>query len=390
MAYESDIIYGSGINEVLACLSPYRECCVVVDANLRYGAADSLISQLEEEGRLVCLYVLEASEQRKTLSTVEDIVEDMLSAGVNRNALVISIGGGITSDIAGFAASIYKRGLPFALIPTTLLAQCDAAIGGKTGVNFRSYKNMLGVIRQPAFTFICPSFLRTLSPELLRAGAAEMLKTFIIGDAAAYAEAVRLLQTMSAPASALQLDFWSRLGALAARAAGIKADIVARDPYENGERRVLNLGHTFAHAIEALAASSSFPVSSASAASSSSPVSSASTACSSSLVSSASPASPSFPVTPLSISHGEAVAIGIVMAARLSDDRTLADRFRADFASIGLPTEPPFPPAMLAPAMHKDKKAESGSLHFVIPQGIGHCSIVEMSVEEAIKKIENR
>ncbi len=372
MAYESDIIYGSGINEVLACLSPYRECCVVVDANLRYGAADSLISQLEEEGRLVCLYVLEASEQRKTLSTVEDIVEDMLSAGVNRNALVISIGGGITSDIAGFAASIYKRGLPFALIPTTLLAQCDAAIGGKTGVNFRSYKNMLGVIRQPAFTFICPSFLRTLSPELLRAGAAEMLKTFIIGDAAAYAEAVRLLQTMSAPASALQLDFWSRLGALAARAAGIKADIVARDPYENGERRVLNLGHTFAHAIEALAASS------------------ASTACSSSPVSSASPASPSFPVTPLSISHGEAVAIGIVMAARLSDDRTLADRFRADFASIGLPTEPPFPPAMLAPAMHKDKKAESGSLHFVIPQGIGHCSIVEMSVEEAIKKIENR
>lgn len=378
MAYESDIIYGSGIDEVLTCLSPYRECCVVVDANLRYGAADSLISQLEEEGRLVCLYVLEASEQRKTLSTVEDIVEDMLSAGVNRNALVISIGGGITSDIAGFAASIYKRGLPFALIPTTLLAQCDAAIGGKTGVNFCSYKNMIGVIRQPAFTFICPSFLRTLSPELLRAGAAEMLKTFIIGDAAAYAEAVRLLRTLPTPASAPQPDFWSRLGSLAARAAGIKANIVARDPYENGERRVLNLGHTFAHAIEALAASSSFPASSASPASASSDVSSSS------------PVSPSFPVTTLSISHGEAVAIGIVMAARLSDDRTLADRFRADFASIGLPTEPPFPPAMLAPAMHKDKKAESGSLHFVIPQGIGHCSIVEMSVEETIKKIENR
>ena len=136
--------------------------------------------------------LIDAAECLKTMDTVMEICTWLLEQGADRDALVLAIGGGITSDMVGFAASIYKRGVRFAYVPTTLLAQVDAAIGGKTGVNLENYKNILGVIRQPEFTYLCPHALESLSQRDFLSGEAEVLKTFIIEDEGNYEKAVAL------------------------------------------------------------------------------------------------------------------------------------------------------------------------------------------------------
>jgi 3-dehydroquinate synthetase len=268
------------------------------------------------------------------------ITRSLLEAGASRKALVVAVGGGITTDLAGFAASIYKRGVRYANVPTTLLAQVDAAIGGKTGVNFDAYKNMLGVIVQPVFTFVCAEALRTLPRRDFLSGAAEMLKTFIIdNEDDHYARAIQWLSAGGSDGQELILA-----------AAAVKAGIVSRDPYEAGERRKLNLGHTFAHAIEHEAR-----------------------------------------VREEDITHGEAVAMGMVLAARLSDalgvSAGLAARLTADFAAVGLPTACPYPLAALAGAMDKDKKAEGDLVHFVLAERIGSVVIRDLTVAEALNAL---
>ena len=224
-------------------------------------------------------------------------------------------------------------------MPTTLLAQVDAAIGGKTGVNFLDFKNMLGVIRQPEFTFECAQVLRTLPRRDFLSGAAELLKTFLIDNTGnAYEKAVALL---SAPADSATLQ------TLIAAAAKVKAGIVSRDEQERGERRCLNLGHTFAHAIEHEARQAG-----------------------------------------LDVTHGEAVAVGILLAARLSEamglaPKGLAARLEADWTACGLPTGVPFDPATLTSAMTKDKKAEGDTIHFVLLSSIGQVEIRKISATEA-------
>ena len=156
---------------------------------------------------------LQTSEKLKTLETVQALCRKLLEAGASRKAFLLAIGGGITTDMTGFAAAIYKRGIRYANLPTTLLAQVDAAIGGKTGVNLDGYKNMLGAFRMPEYTFLCADVLKTLPPREFRAGQAELLKTFLIGDAGAYEQAL----------AGVTQD-------LITRAAQIKADIVAQDP----------------------------------------------------------------------------------------------------------------------------------------------------------------
>jgi 3-dehydroquinate synthetase len=245
--------------------------------------------------------------------------------------------------MAGFAASVYKRGIRFAFVPTTLLAQVDAAIGGKTGVNFHSLKNMLGVIRQPDFTYICPDVLETLPARDFRSGAAEMIKTFIIEDGGNYEKAVRVLGDIAAGARIASRS--PELQQLISAAAAVKAGVVSRDQFESGERRKLNLGHTFAHAIEWKARE-----------------------------------------TGSDITHGEAVAIGIIQAARLTD-KSLADKLRSDFANAGLPTELPFTLESLAEAMLKDKKAERGKVHFVLIRTIGDVYTEDLTVADAISRL---
>ena len=321
----------SSLREAASYLGNEEEIYLVYDENVAWAASEVLDSLSSVKGTIA----IEASEEYKTIDTVLGICRSLLEAGASRRALVLAVGGGITSDMAGFAASVYKRGVRYANLPTTLLAQVDAAVGGKTGVNLDGYKNMLGVIALPEYTFICPEVLKTLPDREFRCGAAELLKTFLIADADAYSEAVGALSAGKA------------LGELILRAASIKEAVVGRDLYESGERRTLNLGHTFAHAIEHEAR-----------------------------------------LRGDDIAHGEAVSIGIILAARLSDSlglsktpergKSLATRLEADFKACGLPVECPYPLDVLAEAISKDKKSTGSKVAFVLPVVPGEVIIREL------------
>ncbi len=343
---------GNKLTDIVRYLEDYKEIFIVSDRNVA-SFAYSVESELEGVKGVL---EIEATEQNKNISTVLEICSWLMSNNADRKAMLLAIGGGITTDMAGFAASIYKRGIRFAYVPTTLLSQVDAAVGGKTGVNFDNYKNMLGVIRQPAFTYICAEVLGSLSRKDFLSGEAELLKTFIIDNSDGnYEPAVRLFSSIYHSedfSGAVQANM-SELTALIGAAAKIKAGVVERDEFEHGERRKLNLGHTFAHAIEWESRSSLSE----------------------------------------NISHGEAVAIGMVLAAKLSESyykdaqQGLADKLTADFASCGLPVTCPFTMDSMAGAMAKDKKAEAGKVNFVLIHSVSDVRIEKMSVQDAIKLI---
>ena len=295
------------------------------------------------------IFEIDATEDNKDISTVVEINRWLMEKGADREALLLGIGGGITTDMTGFAASIYKRGLRFAFVPTTLLSQVDAAIGGKTGVNLDSYKNMIGVIRQPEVVFICPEPLETLPFPQIVSGAAELLKTFIIDNSKGlYQKAVETLSSIRKAGGDIS-GYTSFLNSLIAEAAQVKAGIAGRDPFEKGERRLLNLGHTFAHAIEKMSDEK--------------------------------------------ISHGEAVSMGIILAARFSEIKYLtkkgfADSLKADFEACGMPVDCPFKVRELTSAMRKDKKAEGDIVHFVLPFEVGHVETKDLSPEEVANLLE--
>ena len=378
------IYSGQKITDVAGYLKGYPAVFVVADRQVK-SSAEQVVKAYEAQipdnlGALPHpsnLLLLDVSEENKSMSTVMEICKWLMDNDAGRNALLLAIGGGITTDMAGFAASIYMRGIRFAHVPTTFLSQVDAAIGGKTGVNFDNYKNILGVIRQPEFTYICPEVLGTLPYRDFLSGAAELLKTFIIDNAGNnYEKAVEVLSEIHESidrkqAIALHL---AEIEELAAAAARIKAGIVERDEFECGERRKLNLGHTFAHAIESVSMSRHNCAESG-------------------------------------ISHGEAVAMGMIMAAKASEryynlaseipsrreniagqndtatseeGESLSSRLVLDFSRCGLPTECPFPPESLSGAMKKDKKAENGIVHFVLIRAIGDVRIVDLPVERAV------
>ena len=300
-----------------ALLAGEPEVYVVYDGNVEWVVRDMPWPK----------YPIKTSEALKTLETVQDICRWLLEADASRGALLLAVGGGITTDLAGFAASIYKRGIRYMALPTTLLAQVDAAIGGKTGVNLDGYKNMLGAFHMPECTFICADVLKTLPERTLKSGLAEMLKTFLLADGEAYRQALSGIT--------LELIF---------KAAAIKEAIVTRDPYEKGERAKLNLGHTFGHAIEHEALERADD-----------------------------------------ITHGEAVAMGIILSARLSEGLGLAEKglaacLRKDFKTLGLPVDCPYPLEVLQEAMAKDKKAlGGGKVKFVLPVKPGEVVFHEMN-----------
>ena len=264
-----------------------------------------------------------ADEEHKTLQTAEEICRWLMSEGAGRDALLLAVGGGVTTDLVGFCAAVYKRGVRYANYPTTLLAMVDASIGGKTGCNLDGFKNQIGAFRMPEFTHYNVSVLKTLPEREFRSGAAEMLKTFIIKDGGNYRKAVEALS--GAP------DY-DALAPLIEAAAAVKAGIVKKDPFEGGLRRVLNLGHTWGHAVEWR--------------------------------------------FPGKYSHGEAVAMGLAEAARISEElgfcaTGLAAEICADLASCGLPTALPCPKEELAEAVRQDKKADGGKINFIIIKNIG-------------------
>ena len=316
-------VIGGPVSGLPDLLLAYPEVFLIYD--------EAVSSAIPELPSLKGSVAVDVSEEAKSMDTVLLLCRSMMEAGLSREAIVLAVGGGITTDMAGFAASIFKRGIRYATVPTTLLAMVDAAIGGKTGVNFDSYKNMLGAIRQPEFTYISSEFLRTLPERDFRSGAAELLKTFLIDNTSSnYEKAVEVL-TNPSPETLQDLVF---------AAAAVKASIVGRDPYEKGERVKLNLGHTFAHAIEHEAR-----------------------------------------LRGDDITHGEAVAMGIILSARLSNP-ALASRLEDDFRRAGLRTECPYPLDALRPAMFFDKKAEGGKVRFVLLRDIGDVVTEFLSPDE--------
>ena len=366
------MLVGGDIEGVEAVLESYPQVFVVMDREVAMECPASVSLAEIMNRRSVPGMLIEASEENKSLETVMDICSWLLEQGADRDALVLAVGGGITSDMVGFAASIYKRGVKFAYVPTTLLAMVDAAIGGKTGVNLQTYKNILGVIRQPEFTYISAQVLESLPHRDFLSGAAEMLKTFLIQDDGNYEQAVSVLSGMNRRCCEMMVEgmdeaeAWkdcvneslADLTLLICAAARVKAGVVSRDQFENGERRKLNLGHTFAHAIESLSLKYEND-----------------------------------------ITHGEAVAMGILLAAELSEKLTVRRReydaafiyhkLEDDFFACGLPISNPFRVQDMATAMKKDKKAEGGKVHFVLPSFIGDVRVVDLTVDEVIDTLES-
>ncbi len=285
------------------------------------------------------LLELAGGEQRKTMATVERVLDALVASGADRGSLVVALGGGVVGDIAGFAAAIYMRGVRYVQVPTTLLAQVDSSVGGKTGVNHPRGKNLIGAFHQPAVVVADTGTLRTLPPRELSAGLAEVLKHGLLADAGYFERTVRALPRLLAcdgPALAEAI----------ARSCEIKAGVVARDEREAGERALLNLGHTFGHAIEALTGFSRWL-------------------------------------------HGEAVGCGLCLAADLSHrvgliQRSDVERVEAAVAAARLPTR--IEGLSLQDAlesMRGDKKARAGRVQFVLLERIGR-AIVRTVPEEAL------
>ena len=276
-------------------------------------------------GRLphASLITLPDGEARKTLATVAGIYDELLKLGADRSATLIALGGGVIGDMAGYAAATYMRGIPLIQIPTTLLAMVDASVGGKVGVDLPQGKNLIGAFKQPRAVLIDTETLRSLPPMQWRCGMAEVIKHGLI-----------------ARPSLLDPDRWQPEGAvdLVREAVQVKIDVVEADPYERGIRAHLNLGHTFGHAIERL--------------------------------------------TDYRLPHGEAVAIGIVRAARLSHnlgmiERDLVDEIVALLRRAGLPVDIKLDPEQWYAAMSTDKKWRSGKSRFVLLEALGRAAIVE-------------
>ncbi len=286
--------------------------------------------------------VIGQGESSKTLVKLTDVYRQLLEMNADRSSFLLGVGGGIVTDITGFVASTYMRGMDFGFVPTTLLAQVDAGIGGKNGVNLDGYKNIIGVFNQPEFVVCDPAMLRTLPEREFRAGLAEIIKAGIIGDPELFGLFERHSFEDICGDNAL-------LKEMILRAIKVKAAIVEGDEREQGIRKLLNLGHTFAHAME-----KNMPL----------------------------------------YSHGEAVAAGIAViadaAARLGklspEDNA---RIHGVIEKAGLPVAYPVEIKKLLAAVRYDKKKEHESIGIVLPTAIGCCETVKMEFEELGRLFEN-
>ena len=332
-----DVLIGAGLlpeaGRLLASRLPGRSAIVVSDSSVAGRYLDTTLEALREAGFACSDLVVRPGEGSKDLETLAGVLESILGRGIERSTVLVALGGGVIGDLTGFAASILLRGVPFVQLPTTLLAQVDSGVGGKTGVNSSHGKNLIGSFYQPRLVLADVATLATLPLRERRAGYAEIVKYGLIDDPAFF-------DWLEEHGQALIDGDEDLLRAAVAHACRAKARIVAGDERESGKRALLNLGHTFAHALEAEAGYDG------------------------------------------SLLHGEAVACGIVLAHRLSarlglcgDDETA--RVAAHFRAVGLPggaeALPAFrrhPPALIE-RMKRDKKSQDGRMTFVLTRGIG-------------------
>lgn len=325
---------GAGVldraGELLAML-PSRRAVVVTNAIVAAHWLAALRGSLAAAGFAIDVVLVPDGEPHKSMATLNDVLTRLLELRAERSTALLALGGGVVGDLAGFAAAIYQRGMPFVQVPTTLLAQVDSSVGGKTAVNHPLGKNMIGAFWQPRAVLADTRCLATLPDRELSAGLAEIVKAAAIRDAAFFAWLEGAIEACVARDE-------SALVHAILTACRIKADVVAADERESGERALLNFGHTFGHAIEAAAGYGAWL-------------------------------------------HGEAVAAGMAIAARLStricglpeDDRR---RLEALLARARLPLRPPtWPLARWLDLMARDKKVEAGRIRFVLLEALGHAVI---------------
>ena len=277
---------------------------------------------------------IDTNERMKSLDTVNYIIDELVAMEADRSFFLLGIGGGILCDITGFVASIYMRGISFGFISTTLLSQVDASVGGKNGVNFKGYKNIVGVFNQPDFVICDPDMLKTLPQEELLNGCAEIIKHGAIADK----ELFEYLENNYQGIIDLDRDVIERV---VYDSVVIKSDVVNRDEKEKGERRKLNFGHTIGHAVEKVSG----------------------------------------------LSHGKSVGLGMVAAASLSESKSLLtpednQRIITLLKNMKLPVEMNIDKGKVLDAMKRDKKREGDSIHFVLLKGIGNAVIENITIRE--------
>ncbi len=322
----SEIMVGERLENLMRYLPPGRRPIIVTDGNLlrlhghRFPAA--------------AVITIGTGEKVKTLESVSHIYRELIRLEADRFDFIVAIGGGLVCDVAGFAASTYMRGVPYGFVATSLLAQVDASVGGKNGVNFDGYKNMVGVFNQPRFVICDLNLLATLPTGEIANGLAEIVKHAAIYDRD-YFEAI---ENNVDRIEGLEPDF---IEELVHRSVVIKSDVVNRDEKESGERRKLNFGHTFGHAIERCTR----------------------------------------------LAHGEAVSIGMRIAGHFSTQAAGLpshdlERLEALLQRLGLPLEVPVPPEALLQALGKDKKRQGDRLHFVCLEALGRSVVTPVSLAE--------
>ena len=243
----SQIIFTDSLAPVLAetvAASRADRCVIITDTNVARLLPDDILPGTER-------ITIAAGDSNKTIAAASDVWEAMTRAGLSRHSLAVNIGGGMVTDLGGFAAATYKRGIRCVNVATTVLGAVDAAVGGKTGVNFAGLKNQIGVFSQPQAVIVCPAFFATLPPEEILSGYGEVLKHALLDGPDTLAEALRTDPVALAP---------QRLGAIVEKSMKVKIAVTAADPFEKGLRKALNLGHTAGHALEELALERRRPV----------------------------------------------------------------------------------------------------------------------------------
>lgn len=322
---DSSILIGESIQNVGKYIPP-TGVFVVTDEKVKsiYGSSFA---------HLPC-FCIGQGEEHKSLQTAESIYRWLLSQDADRSSFILAIGGGIVCDVAGYVASTFMRGVRFGFVSTTLLSQVDASVGGKNGVNLDGYKNIVGTFNQPEFVICDPQTLISLDERDFRAGLAEVVKHTLIADS----DMFRYLEQNSTLLANRNVEAISKVVENSVR---IKAQIVSNDEREQGERRKLNLGHTWGHAVEKLT----------------------------------------------KLPHGEAVSLGLIFAAKLSKLKGLITsndvaRIEQLLRSLMLPTSLDLDKKLAYSYMLKDKKKEKSFIHFILMEGIGKVNVTSLSVEE--------
>lgn len=318
------ISVGAKLHDIKSWISSSR-FVIITDRNVSHFYKDSF-----PEGPLI---EIEPGEKSKTLDTAQSVYGQLLDSGLDRKDFILAVGGGVVCDLAGFVASTYLRGLRFGFVASSLLAQVDAAIGGKNGVDFRGFKNIIGVIKQPEFVLCDPDLLKTLDRKEFIGGLSEVIKYGAIMDYDFFTYCEDHIRDILSMDTGIMHE-------VVFRSAGNKVKLVEQDEFESGERMKLNFGHTFAHALEAVTG----------------------------------------------ITHGEAVAIGMNMAAEISVKEKLlqekdAARLKLLIMEAGLPVSADVDPQKLIQAIGKDKKKRGSSVGLILLEELGKSVIHYMDMD---------